>query len=61
MMLIKDVIYVVTQGSGHTIWNEQWYVITSGVSLQTNLYMIHENKVFIVNLTWEMVATNVIN
>jgi len=61
MTPIKDIMYVITWKSGLAIWKEQWYVITSRISLQTNLYMTHEDQVFIINLTWEMVAINVIS
>jgi hypothetical protein len=38
----------------------------SKISLQTNIYMIHENHIFVTNVvvidsTWETVAMNVIN
>ncbi len=63
---IKDVIYAFAQESGHTVWKEWWYVFTLGVSLWTNIYMICEDHISIVdvvgtNPTREMIATNIIS
>jgi hypothetical protein len=59
-------MYALTQKSEHIVWKEQWYALTLGVSLRTNLYMTQEDQVFVVdvvaiNLTREMVASNVIS
>jgi hypothetical protein len=58
-------MYALTQENGHIVWKEWWYALTSGTSLQANLYMTHEDHVFVVNvmvtnLTWEIVASSVI-
>ncbi len=63
---IKNVMYAFARKSGFTIWRKWWYAIMLEVSLQTNLYMIHEDYVFVVNVvvinpTWKMVATNIIS
>jgi len=59
-------MYAFTWKSGHIVWKEQWYALTSGASLRTNLYVTHEDQIFVTNvvvtdLTWEIVALNVIS
>jgi len=59
-------MYPLARKSGHTIWKEQWYALTSKVSLQGDLYMTQEDWVFVANVvvinsTQEMVASSVIN
>jgi len=59
-------MYALIRESGHAIWKEQWYTLTSRVSLQTNIYMTHEDQVFVVdvmvaNPTWETTILNVIS
>jgi hypothetical protein len=59
-------MYTLTRENGHNVWKEQWYALTSRISLRTDLYMIHEDQIFIVNvvvmdLIQEMVVMNVIN
>ncbi len=41
--VIKDVMYALTQKSGHNVWKEWWYALTSRASLQANLYMTHKD------------------
>jgi hypothetical protein len=50
MMPIKDVMYALTQKSGHGVWKDQWYIVMSRVSLQTNLYMSREDQVFVADV-----------
>jgi hypothetical protein len=59
-------MYVFAQENGHDVWREWYYTYTLGALLQANLYMIHEDQVFVVdvmvtNPTWETVVTSVIN
>jgi hypothetical protein len=63
---IQDIMYALVCKSGHAVWREWWYALTSRVSLQVDFYMTRENQVFIVDVvvtdpTWEMVASSVIN
>jgi hypothetical protein len=63
---IKDIMYVVVRRNGHVEWIEQWYIHTLRVSLRTNLYMTHEDQVFIANvvvtnLPWKIVIISVIS
>ncbi len=63
---IINIMYAPTSKSEHNVWKKWWYTFTSRVSLQVNLYITNENQVFvadviIMNLTQEMVATNVIH
>jgi len=36
---IQDIIYVLVQESGHVVWKEWWYALTSGVSFRIDVYM----------------------
>jgi hypothetical protein len=59
-------MYGLIQENGHVEWSERWYTFTSGVSLQANLYMTQKDQVFVVDvvvidLTREMMDSNVIN
>jgi hypothetical protein len=59
-------MYVFIRKSGHVVWKEWWYTLTSRVSLWTNLYITQEDQVFIadvvvIDLMWKMVALNVIS
>jgi hypothetical protein len=63
---IQNVMYFVVQESGHIVWKEQWYALTSRISLRDDLYMTKEVQVFVVdvvvtNLTWETMVSSVIN
>jgi hypothetical protein len=40
---IQNVMYTLAQESGHVVWRERWYVLTSRVSLQADLYMTRED------------------
>jgi hypothetical protein len=50
MMPIKDIMYAFVRKNGHVVWKDQWYIVMSRVSLQTNLYMTHENKVLVADV-----------
>jgi hypothetical protein len=39
---IKNIIYALVWKCGHVVWREQWYTLTSGVSLQID-YMTYED------------------
>jgi hypothetical protein len=59
-------MYAFIQKSWHAIWRERWYALTSGVSLQTNLYMTPEDQIFVVDVvvmdsTRETMALSVIS
>jgi hypothetical protein len=43
-------MYALAQESGHTIWKEWWYAFTLGASLQTDLSLICNDQVFVVNV-----------
>ncbi len=47
---IKNVMYALAQESGHDIWRERWYALTSGVSLRADLYMTRKDQVFIIDV-----------
>ncbi len=56
-------MYALTWESGHDVWRERWYAF---ISLQTNLYMIWEDQVFVTDVvvidsTREMMASSVIS
>jgi hypothetical protein len=59
-------MYALVWYDGHDVWKEWWYAFTSEVSLQANLYMIHEDQVFVANVvvmnsTWETMVMSVIS
>jgi hypothetical protein len=59
-------MYALARKNGHIVWREQWYALTSGISLQFDLYMTRKDQVFIANVvvidqTWEIVPSNVIS
>jgi len=63
---IIDIMYALVKKSGHIVWKKWWYAFMSKVSLQTYLYMIHEDQVFVINvvvtiLIGEMVVASVIS
>jgi hypothetical protein len=63
---IWDIMYALARKNEHAIWKEQWYALTSGVSLQVDIYMTWEDQVFVVNVvvtnsTWETMVLNVIS
>jgi len=47
---IWNVMYTFVWKSGHVVWKELWYTLTSKVSLWTDLYMTQEDLVFIVGV-----------
>jgi hypothetical protein len=62
---INDVMYVLTQENEQVVRKGQWYIFTSGISLQVNLYMTHKDQVFVTNvvvgnMTKDIVISNVI-
>ncbi len=63
---IKDVMYASIQENGHVAWEEWWYPLMSGTSLQVDFYMTHEDQIFVIDVvvidpTWKMMATSVIS
>jgi hypothetical protein len=59
-------MYALILKSGHIVWREQWYAFMSRILLRTDLYMTRKDQVFVVDVvvidpTWEMVASSVIN
>jgi hypothetical protein len=64
--VIRDVMYTLTQKSGHAIWKKWWYALTSRFSLWTNLYMTQKDHVFVVDVVvinpmWETMVSSAIN
>jgi len=56
-------MYTLAQENGHVVWKEQWYALTSRISLRANLYMTRKDQVFVTNvmvidLTWKMVDSS---
>jgi hypothetical protein len=47
-------MYAFIQESEHVVWKNQWCTLTSGVSLQVDIYMTQEDRVFVV----DVVVTN---
>jgi len=47
-------MYVLTQKSGHIVWREWWFALTSIVSLQADLYITRKDQVSVV----DVVVTN---
>jgi hypothetical protein len=37
--VIRDVMYALTQKSGHVVWKERWYALMLRFSLQIDFYM----------------------
>jgi hypothetical protein len=59
-------MYAFVRKSGHNVWKEQWYAFTSRVLSWADLYMTHEDQVFVTNvvvmdLTLETMAMSVIS
>jgi hypothetical protein len=47
---IRNVMYAFIQRSGHVIWKERWYALTSRVSFQVDFYMTQEDQIFITDV-----------
>jgi len=47
---IKNIMYALVQKSGHFVWRGRAYALMLGVSLLTNLYMICEDQVFVIDM-----------
>jgi hypothetical protein len=63
---IWNVMYAFAWKGGHVVWRKRWYTLTLGVSLQIDLYMTQEDKVFVANvlvidLMREMVVWTVVS
>jgi hypothetical protein len=43
-------MYAFAREKEHVVWKERWYALMSRISLQTNLYMIREDKVSVVDV-----------
>jgi hypothetical protein len=43
-------MYALVRENGHVVWIEQWYTHMLGISLQADLYMTHEDQVFVVDV-----------
>jgi hypothetical protein len=43
-------MYAFARENEHIIWKEQWYTLTSKVSLWVDIYMAQEDQVFVVDV-----------
>jgi hypothetical protein len=43
-------MYALARENGHDVWKQQWYALMSRVLLQTNIYMICEDQVFVADV-----------
>jgi hypothetical protein len=59
-------MYALVRKKGHVVWRERWYILTSRILLQVDLYVTQEDQVFVADVmvidpTQEMVALSVIS